>query len=156
MRYTVDTNVPIVANGRGTNASDRCRLSTIEFLERLLHRGRIYLDQEGEIQKEYHIYLNPHGQPGVGDRFYLAILQSSLKKIERVSLVKDSNGDYFHFPSDDRLAGFDPSDKKFAALSRFKKIPVATATDSDWHIHKDALEANGIIIEFLCGANPES
>lgn len=73
----MDTNVPIIANGRpdpsngGRAPSPACRLSAIDFLEETLERRRVLLDRAGEIQSEYHRYLSPRGQPGVGDRFYL-------------------------------------------------------------------------------------
>lgn len=57
MQYAVDTNVPIVANGRSDNGehlpSIACRLAAIEFLESLLTGGVVLLDLEGEIQAEY-------------------------------------------------------------------------------------------------------
>jgi|TARA_B100000315_G_C14325734_1_gene472910 hypothetical protein len=67
MRRVVDTNVPVVANGRRIHASIDCRLAAIEFLELLLQRGKTILDVGREIQEEYHRYLHPRGQPGVGD-----------------------------------------------------------------------------------------
>ncbi|SRR6266851_3589785 len=83
-RFTVDTNVPIVANGspdpkdQAYSPSPRCRLAAVEFLQDLLRRGCVILDLAGEIQTEYHRYLSPRGQPGVGDRFYLAVLIARL------------------------------------------------------------------------------
>lgn len=73
-RCTVDTSVPIVANGRvdptdrgGRPPSIACRLAAIAFLECLLRDGCMVLDVEGEIQAEYHRHLYPRGQPGVGE-----------------------------------------------------------------------------------------
>ena len=76
-RCTVDTNVPIVANGLpdvsngGKTASIDCRIAAVEFLQAVMKTGLILLDVDGAIQAEYHRHLNPRGQPGVGDRFYL-------------------------------------------------------------------------------------
>lgn len=158
MRYVVDTNVPIVANGgsesrkSGRKASLACRLEAIEFLERLLKRGRIILDLNGEIQREYLRHLNPKGQPGVGDRFLLAVLNSAPRRIERVELHK-TNGQYDDFPDDPRLVGFDPSDRKFAAAARKSNAQVANATDSDWLDYQMALSSNGIKVKFVCGCD---
>ena len=49
MRCTVDTNVPVVANGRSDMAggsrvpSIDCRLAAIELLERILNYGKIFI-----------------------------------------------------------------------------------------------------------------
>lgn len=152
MRHVVDTNVPVVANGRNTNASTVCRIAAIEFLEELLRRGRIVLDLGGHIQEEYERHLFPIGQPGVGDRFYQEVLLSSLNRVERVELRQDhDSGEYLDFPNDPQLQNFDPSDRKFAAASRKSGAPVANAVDSDWLNFEAALAANGINIRFICG-----
>lgn len=160
MRCTVDTNVPIVANGRPdpTEQSARpsvdCRLKAIARLRELLARGTILLDMAGEIQKEYRRYLSPSGQPGVGDLFYREIINSAPGRVERVDLPLLPSGEYRDFPTDPALADFDRSDRKFAALSRRELVPVVTATDSDWIEHRSALEANGVQIDFVCGCDP--
>jgi len=157
MRFVIDTNVAVVANGRNTDASLGCRKETIEFLKRVLQRGRVILDRSGEIQREYHSYLKPQGQPGIGDRFYQIVLQSSLKRVERINLPKNpETGEFIDFPDDSRLVGFDPSDKKFAAAARRAQAPVANAVDSDWLEHITALQENGVEIKFLCGLDRNS
>lgn len=128
--------MPIVANGNadiGANSgspSIACRLASIEFIEKILSKGRLVVDLAGEIQSEYHRHLNPKGQPGVGDRFYQTVINSAPSRVERIALEKDGQGNYVDFPTDPSLNGFDPSDRKFAALARKEKIPVANATDS--------------------------
>jgi hypothetical protein len=155
MRRVVDTNVAVVANGRKTNASIDCRLAAIEFLNVLLEKGRVILDLGGEIQEEYHRYLNPKAQPGVGDRFYRMILESAPKRVERIELTKNAAGEFDDFPTDPALAGFDISDRKFAAAARKSEAPVANATDRrSWHAYHAALVANGVRIEFVCGVDP--
>ena len=154
MRRVVDTNVPIVANGIGTNASIDCRLAAVEFLNILIEKGKTILDFGGEIQSEYRNYLNPNGQPGVGDRFYQMILSSAPARVERIELPKDAvTGDFIDFPNDPALAAFDRSDRKFAAAARKTGLSVANATDSDWAIHKAALGKNGIAVDFICGCD---
>jgi len=156
-RWVVDTNVPIVANGRmdGSGGSLKpsvsCQLAAIGFLESLLRSGRILLDAAGEIQEEYHRHLSPRGQPGVGDRFYQEVLRSSLKRVERIDLPKDMSGSFVDFPGDPTLATFDLSDRKFAALGFRAKAPVAVATDRGWVNARAALTAHGLDIRFLCG-----
>jgi len=160
MRYVVDTNVAIVANGHsnasegGSPPSINCRLAALDFLEKLLSNGKIILDDDGAIQAEYHRHLNPHGQPGVGDRFYQEVLNSAPERIERVELPKDNDGEYKHFPSHKGLRNFDKDDRKFAALSCKEGVPVANATDSDWLNFRDILAQHHIAIEFVCGCDP--
>jgi hypothetical protein len=151
--------VPIVANGRqdpediGQHPSLMCRLAAIEFLEEVRARGCVVLDLAGEIEAEYHRHLSPRGQPGVGDRFYLEVLNSAPGRIERVHLPKGEDGEYEDFPQAAELASFDVSDRKFAALARRERIPVANATDSDWLIHCAALAVNMISVHFVCGCD---
>jgi hypothetical protein len=160
-RHVVDTNVPIVANGRPDRSegsrvvSPSCRLAAVEFLERLLARGRILLDLGGDIQEEYHRYLQPRGQPGVGDQFYRHVLLSAPERVERVNLPRRDDGSYVDFPDATGLADFDPSDRKFAALARRTRAPVASGTDTDWLDHRPHLEANGINVLFVCGCEPK-
>lgn len=154
MRRVVDTNVPIVANGRDTNASVDCRLAAVKFLSRLCLRGITVLDLGGEIQEEYRRNLNPRGQPGVGDRFYQIILHSAPSHVERVDLPIDPlTGEYNDFPRAPALANFDTSDRKFAAAARRCGVPIANATDTGWLDHYPALKANGIMVELVCGCD---
>jgi hypothetical protein len=150
-RYVVDTNVPIVANGGpNSHASIDCRASAIKFLHGVLSSGKILVDIAGDIQAEYKRHLSPRGQPGVGDRFYQAVLHSAPRRIERIHLPKKAD-EYIDLPDALIDAGFDPSDRKFAALGKRAKAPVANATDSDWLDHRVALEAHGIQVIFICG-----
>ena len=159
-RWVVDTNVPIVANGRPDPGDARlpslsCRLNAVRFLQRLLNTDRVLIDLAGEIQTEYRTYLNPNGQPGVGDRFYQEVLHSAPSKVERIDLPKLESGEYADLPQPVVDAGFDPSDRKFAALAHKEQVPVANATDSDWLFHRNVLEANGVRLNFVCGQQPQ-
>jgi len=129
-------------------------MAAVKRLTALLEKGTVLLDIGGEIQEEYRRNLNPSGQPGTGDQFYLAVLNSALGRIERVDLPRSDAGVYEDFPADPALSRFDPSDTVFAALSRRERIPVVTATDRGWVSHKVALKRNGVTIKFLCGCDP--
>lgn len=157
-RFVVDTNVPIVANGRLDPQSRQiptvdCRTAAITFLVKVIESGRILLDVAGEIQAEYHRHLSPRGQPGVGDRFYLAVLQSAPKHIERIDLPKREDGEYADLPQEVIASSFDPSDRKFAALAKKEQAPVVNAVDTDWLEHRVTLAANDIAVEFVCGCD---
>ena len=150
MKYVVDTNVPIVANGLNTNASPSCRLAAIDFLEELINKGILVLDLAGEIEAEYARHLS-HGQPGVGNRFIQAFLTTAANRVERYDVPKERNGSYKNYPRGSSLKKFDMSDRKFVALSVVSNAPVANAVDSDWLECLDALKANGVVVRFICG-----
>lgn len=156
IRCVVDTNVPVVANGRPDPKEARvpaieCRIAAVQFLQRLIASGRLVLDLAGDIQAEYRRYLLPTGQPGVGDRFYQIALQSAPHLVERVDLLRRSDGEYAALPQSLVDRGFDPSDRKFAALARQEGIPVFNSTDSDWIEADDILAEEAIEVRHLCG-----
>ena len=151
VKYVIDTNVPIVANGDGGNVTIDCRLASIELLQLAIANGKILIDSGGVIQREYHRNLDPKGQPGVGDRFYLEILNSNPKRVLRVELPLRDDGEYVDLPQPIIDANFDPSDRVFAALARKMRAKVYNAVDTDWLERRDVIEANGIKIEFICG-----
>ncbi|WP_294539407.1 hypothetical protein [uncultured Rhodoblastus sp.] len=157
-RFVVDTNVAIVANGQCESSDDKppaieCRVAAVNFLIDVIKSARIILDMDGEVQIEYHRYLNPRGQPGVGDRFYLEVINSLPDKVERVALSKRSDGEYVDLPQPLIDISFDPSDRKFAAIAKLTGTPVVNATDSDWVNAASTLKACGIEVENLCGCD---
>ena len=155
--WTVDTNVPVVANGRHDRArpvSVECRQAEVRFLRRILDgNDRVVVDRHGDIVREYRARLNPAGQPGVGDRFYWLVL-NDYAQCERASLPRRADGEYADLPQALIDAGFDRDDRKFAALAKREGIPVATAVDSDWLDARPALAAGGICVYFVCGRDP--
>lgn len=159
--WVVDTNVPIVANGRSEFGDARlpslaCREAAVRFLIQLATRERVLVDQEGAIQAEYRAHLRPSGQPGVGDRFYQIVLHSSPERVRRVELPRRSDGEYLHLPESLVDVGFDISDRKFAALASQESIPVVNATDSDWAIAAVTMKTASIQVVHLCGCDPAS
>lgn len=157
-RRVVDTNVAIVANGRPDPSDPRppsitCRKAAVTFLIELVNEGTVLMDIDGAIQDEYRRYLNPRGAPGVGDRFYQIVLQSSPKLVERVELPVRADGQYEDLPQSLIDAGFDPSDRKFAALAHKEGVTVYNATDSDWIECADVLAAAGITVDNICGCD---
>ena len=160
-RCVVDTNVAIVANGRPDQNDPRppsiaCRTATVTFLSKVVNKGRVLLDSAGEIQDEYRRHLNPSGAPGVGDRFYQEVLHCSPELVERVDLPMRVDGEYEDLPQSLIDAGFDPSDRKFAALAHKEGVPVYNAIDSDWIEHAAALAAEEIQVENLCGCDSDT
>ena len=152
-RWAIDTNVPVVANGRNKKHAPECRAAAVRFLMNVRDRKeRVVLDAAGEVQAEYRRNLNPGGQPGVGDRFYQAVL-SDWRLYRRVCLPRRRDGEYAHLPQAVIDAGFDPDDRKFAALAKRERIPVVNAVDSDWLDAREVLARNDIHVKFLCGCD---
>ena len=157
--WVIDTNVPVVANGtsdpvRARSPTASCREAAVRFLLRVVSKEMVLIDHAGSILTEYRRYLSPRGQPGVGDRFYQTILQSSPSRVRRVDLHLREDGEYTSLPEPLIAAGFDPSDRKFAALAHQETVPVANATDSDWVIHGATLASTGVDVRNICGCHP--
>ena len=155
-KYVVDTNVAIVANGRGIHGGAKapslaCRMAAVEFLQGLVQSGKFFLDVAGDIQAEYRRHLLPVGQPGVGDRFYLEVINSNPAVVERVILQRLENGEYQILPDLIIKSTFDPSDRKFAALAIQTGSRVVNAVDSDWIHHRELLLNSGVKLKLLCG-----
>ncbi len=160
MIYAVDTNVAIVANGEadpsngGQPPSLACREAAIDFLMGLMEQGHVVVDSWGAVLEEYMRHLDAGKKPGVGHLFLLTIIRKRSLFARFVDLPKLADGSYADFPDAPRLAKFDPSDRKFAALARRENVPVANATDTDWLKHEGPLADNGIRVQFLCGTDP--
>jgi len=146
----VDTNVPLVANGSCEGVSAKCRLATIDFLESLLHRGKIAIDLEGAIEEEYRRQLGV-GSPGVGSRFIQKFFSEAADRVVRVSAPIDGHGHHKKFKFDGTLKRFDRSDRKFVAVAVETGAEIYNATDSDWLEHNEELSRRGIKLRFICG-----
>lgn len=153
--WVVDTNVAVVANGKHPAASPECVRACVHRLEQVL-RGRVVIDNDWRILREYRNNLSESGQPGVGDRFLKWLLQNhaNRQRCVKVTLtpVDEAAQRYAEFPSSPELAGFDPSDRKFVAVANAHpaKPPILQAVDSKWPGFESALVAVGIRVDFLC------
>ena len=158
MKYVVDTNVPVVANGRSPQASPACVIACVQNIQAIQTQHILVLDSEYEIFNEYKMSLKPAGQPGVGHAFlkWLLTNQANPQRCEHVKITPiagQAGLTFAEFPNqDEALIGFDYSDRKFAAvaLAHPEKPPVVNAVDTDWWDYKRALEKHGLEIEFLC------
>jgi hypothetical protein len=153
--YVVDTNVAVVANGRDGEYDLDCRLACVEQIHAIKSHAahRTILDAAGAILEEYRTYLNPHGQPSVGDEFYRFLLnfRGNTKRVLSLELTKDAvSSEYIDFPNDAELTGFDPADRKFVAAARAGKGIVVNAVDPDWKEFARPLKKAGVKVKELC------
>ena len=119
--FVVDTNVPVVANGRTKQADPDCVIACIEALTEIRDQGVIMLDDALLILKEYMGNLSMSGQPGPGDFFmkWVWTIQAHPNHCQQVTITPrtDDPTNFVEFPLDTGLAGFDRSDRKFVAVA---------------------------------------
>lgn len=154
--FVVDTNVPVVANGR-SHADPDCVIACLDVLLEVASHGVIVLDDAMRILNEYLSHLSLAGQPGPGDSFMKWVwnVQADDSQCERVSLTPkyESGAESFEeFPDDPDLGDFDRSDRKFVAvaLASVRAPLILNAVDSDWAESHEALVRNGVTVRFLC------
>ena len=147
----VDTNVLVVANGRGTHAGVECRLAAIEALRRVQGSAGLLLDAGSRIITEYGKHCSHSGQPGVGDEFFRWAFDSQAE-LHSVALTENEERGFEEFPDDPSLARFDPDDRVFVAVSVAAGIEnvILNAVDSDYHLHRRGLERAGVHVKELC------
>lgn len=148
--FVVDTNVAIVANGRGTHADLRCQLSCVERLKSVAAGEIIAIDDGDSILEEYRKHLRLSGGPGVGDLFVKHVFDNQYQddRVRRVEITpsKDDQRGYEELP----LNTFDRSDRKFLAVAVVAKAVVLNATDSDWGAHEALMNRLGVKVKQLC------
>lgn len=156
MTVVVDTNVPVVANGRSGQASPECVKNCAVRLRQLSTTGKIILDDRWLILKEYMTNLTSSGQPGIGDAFLKWVLTNyrnpNLCELVKITPKNSSETDFEEFPSGTALKNFDATDKKFVAvaLAHPDKPPILQAVDTEWWKMREPLCAAGVTIDFLC------
>lgn len=132
----VDTNVLVVANGRGGEANtciDACVDCLAQFTE---NRDVLHLDSLGRILLEYGQNIR-HGTPqDVGDQFFVwaSTFQATRTHCRLIEITEDADWGFAEFPHDEALLGFDRSDRKFVAVAVASgdQPTIFNATDSDW------------------------
>ena len=157
MKVIVDTNVPLVANGKADQASEDCVETCIDELMKITTGNvKLVLDDLRRIIGEYRNKLNPGGFPGVGDAFlkWVEINWANPQQCDLVSITPtdDLEANFQEFPTDPALAGFDPDDRKFiaVALAHPEKPPILQALDTAWWHYREALHQNGVAVDFIC------
>ena len=118
----VDTNVPLVANGKAEQADLKCEVACIRNLIQIQSEQRTLLDDKMLIMGEYRTNLSHSGQPGVGDAFFKWLWenQANEQHCRIVPLTIHSDRGFVEFPDDARLSSFDLADRKFVAVALAK------------------------------------
>jgi hypothetical protein len=151
----VDTNVPVVANGKSEAVDAVCQLRCVRFLRSVIEHGLVHIDNRGIILAQYRKHLRFKGEPGVGDAFYRR-LNDQIGNHHVVSVVPvtptDDEWHFAEFPRDERLLTFDPDDRVFVAVSRASagRAEITNAVDSDWDDAQAVLLEHGVVIKQLC------
>ena len=150
----VDTNVPLVANGKADQAGWECEAACIRALRQVQAERRTLLDDKRLIIEEYRRKLCHSGQPGVGDAFFKWLWenQANPQHCRIVPVTVHEVRGFEEFPDSARLSLFDRSDRKFVAvaLAGGSSPKVLNAADTDWRDHRQALAENGVDVVFLC------
>ena len=153
----VDSNVLHVANDSAAETyGPACVLACTRLLLDIQRRGVLALDDRYEILREYLNQADERGQPGVGDAFlkWAKSNEYVLEKCARVLITPHPERGWKEYPETASLADFDPSDRKFVAvsLSHPDRPRIHNATDSDWHEHAGALAEHGVRVVQECPA----
>ena len=163
MKVIVDTNVPLVANGRADQASEDCVETCINILMQITEGDiKLVLDDQRRIIGEYRNKLNPSDFPGVGNAFlkWVEVNWTNPQQCDLVSIapIDDLETDFQEFPIDPALADFDADDRKFiaVALAHSEKPPILQAVDSEWWNYRDVLYRSVITVDFICEADIRS
>lgn len=154
----IDTNVAIVANARDNRIAPECVIACGRALRHFsLDQSMLAIDNQWLIIDEYKNRLNQSGQPGLGDAFLKWVLTNmwNTERCVQVPITPDPSLGFGEFPASPELSTFDLSDRKFVAvaLAHRDRPPIFEATDSDWWHARDALQAEGVEIRFLCRAD---
>lgn len=149
-RYVVDTNVPIVASGRGTHVDVSAQLKAATFLKDVMSTGVVLEDVEDLALNEYRRHLDMSGQPTMGDEFIAWFLQMRWNG-SHVERVPSPEGQSILSVLPDSLSSFDSDDHKWICIYLQGSADyIVNAVDSDWAIGKPELDAEGVrLLELL-------
>ena len=154
MTVVIDTNVILVANGQHSDVGVTCVAACAARLQAIVQSGRVAIDDGYRILKEYQHKTEPHSGKRAGDAFLRWLMRNNAnpQRCERVTVVEHAQRGFESFPDDERLANFDPSDRKFVAVAAAcsARPPILQAADSKWLAWNEGLAAHGVKVEFLC------
>jgi hypothetical protein len=152
----VDTNVIRVANEQHPDVTLDCVKDCALELQAIMNKGRVAIDSNFEIIREYQAKMKKtKGKgPGPGDVFVKWVLQNRTNpaKCDQVEIRAHHERGYDSFPKDGQLQNFDPDDRKFVAVAcaHPKHPPILEAADSKWLDWADALKRHSVEVIFVC------
>ena len=166
MTVIVDTNVAIVASRASDELSEDesedelsedCVTRCAEWISKINNSEiKLALDDDRRIIDEYRRRLGSIGRFSLGYQFYKWV-EINWTNSERCDLVPITPvgglvNEFEEFPDDSELNDFHTKDRKFIAVARahLYNPPILQAVDSKWRDFLDALQRNGVTIEYLC------
>ena len=125
------------------------------MLKQIIDSGKVAIDDDWRLIREYRANLNESGEPGPGDLFlkWLLTNRTNTRKCETVRITPfGGNDNYKEFPTTLDLQGFDPSDRKFVAVAVAvgSNAVVLQAVDRKWWVLRHALQKARILVDFIC------
>lgn len=153
--YVVETNVAIVANGRGDIHADvECQLACREKLREIcsLHSQQVVVvDDTGLVFDEYRKHLNWKGEPGLGDMFFKYVFdhqyaEARVRQVSITSIRRRGREDFKELPKNT----VDEDDRKFLATAVVAKATILNAADSDWDEKQAQIKSLDVTVEELC------
>ena len=154
MRAVIDTNVLLVANEQHAEASLDCVAVCVRLLQSMQANGITVIDDSFLILKEYQNKTQLQPPKGVGDIFLKWLLRNAGKTlhVEQVSVSETAENTFAEFPDAELQLLFDAPDRKFVAVANAhsQKPPILQAVDCKWLDWWQALQANGVRVDFLC------
>jgi hypothetical protein len=122
--------------------------------------GCVVLDYGYEIRNEYARKQKSNGQPVLGFQFWKWLLNTkgNADHCAFVMITKSESNGYTESPDHKGLAIFDPSDRKFVAVTvaHGSGPSILQAADSKWWGWQASLKECGITVEFLCPTEIEA
>lgn len=156
LRCVIDTNVATTANAANAEAPAGCIVASARALQSVMESGHVFIDAGGSIVTEYRANLNAQGQPGPGDAFLRWLLREewSGRYVTRVPITPSDDDDqgFAELPKPPPGVHYDRSDRKFLAVAaaHVERPVILQSFDSKWWGWRDALEAAGVSVMFLC------
>ena len=158
LNCVVDTNVATTANGMNDGASPGCVAASARALQQVTRAGHVYVDDGGEVVREYCRNLKRSGEPGPGDSFLKWLLQHEWggQRVTRVRITakEHDSDDFEELPTPDDGTVYDRSDRKFLAVAAAHqgRPHILQSFDSKWWGWRASLAKCGVTIHFLCEA----
>lgn len=153
MKAVIDTNVLRIAAGQHDDVSPECVEECVRHLLAMRQTGVTVIDDNYRILKEYIANPSLANTNQVGGQFLKWLLrhQGNPARVEQVALTERDAHCFTEFPDAALELQFDPPDRKFAAVAHAHpdKPPIWQAADSKWLDWWPALQAKGIVVDFL-------